>query len=81
MLHAYDLLTGQIATLDQLVAQTAEPSGLVIARLVTSLGIGQRLAACRASLSVCMFLSWRGRTTRSRCCASYLLVVHDVVNG
>jgi hypothetical protein len=27
------------------------------------------------------FPSWRGRTTRSRCCASYLLVVHDVVNG
>ena len=43
-LDAYDLLTTQIATLDQLVAQAAEPSGPVIARLMTIPGIGQRIA-------------------------------------
>jgi len=43
-LDAYDLLTGQIATLDELVAQAAEPFGPVIARLMTIPGIGPRLA-------------------------------------
>ena len=43
-LDAYDLLTGQIATLDQLVEQAAEPFAAVIARLVTIPGIGPRLA-------------------------------------
>ncbi len=43
-LGAYDLLTGQIATLDQLVEQAAEPFAAVIARLVTIPGIGPRLA-------------------------------------
>jgi transposase len=41
-LDAYDLLTGQIATLDQLVAAAA-PFGTVIGRLVTIPGIGQRI--------------------------------------
>ena len=44
-LDAYDLLTGQIATLDQLVEQAAEPFAAVIARLVTIPGIGPRIAA------------------------------------
>ena len=43
-LDAYDHLTAQIATLDQLVARAAEPFGAVIARLVTIPGIGQRVA-------------------------------------
>jgi len=43
-LDAYDHLTAQIATLDQLVAAAAEPFGAVIARLVTIPGIGQRVA-------------------------------------
>jgi transposase len=43
-LDAYDLLTGQIATLDELVARAAEPFDAVIARLVTIPGIGQRIA-------------------------------------
>src|SRR6266851_2095089 len=43
-LDAYDLLTGQIATLDQLVERAAEPFGAVIARLVTIPGIGPRIA-------------------------------------
>ncbi len=43
-LDAYDLLTGQIATLDQLVERAAEPFTAVIARLVTIPGIGPRLA-------------------------------------
>jgi transposase len=43
-LDAYDLLTGQIATLDELVAQAAEPFAAVIARLMTIPGIGPRLA-------------------------------------
>jgi len=43
-LDAYDLLTGQIATLDQLVERAAEPFDAVIARLVTIPGIGPRIA-------------------------------------
>ena len=43
-LDAYDHLTAQIATLDQLVAAAAGPFGAVIARLVTIPGIGQRVA-------------------------------------
>ena len=43
-LDAYDLLTGQIATLDELVERAAEPFGPVIARLVTIPGIGPRIA-------------------------------------
>ena len=43
-LDAYDLLTTQIATLDQLVATAAEPFEAVIARLVTIPGIGPRIA-------------------------------------
>src|SRR5215467_9562121 len=43
-LDAYDLLTGQIATLDQLVERAAEPFSAVIARLVTIPGIGPRIA-------------------------------------
>jgi transposase len=43
-LDAYDLLTTQIATLDQLVAKAAEPFEPVIARLMTIPGIGQRIA-------------------------------------
>jgi transposase len=43
-LDAYDLLTTQIATLDQLVATAAEPFEPVIARLMTIPGIGQRIA-------------------------------------
>jgi transposase len=43
-LDAYDLLTTQIATPGQLVAKAAEPSGPVIARLMTIPGIGQRIA-------------------------------------
>jgi transposase len=39
-LDAYDLLTTQIATLDQLVAQAAEPFEPVIARQMTIPGIG-----------------------------------------
>jgi transposase len=42
-LDAYDLLTGQIVTLDELVAQAAEPFGSVTARLMTIPGIGPRL--------------------------------------
>ncbi len=41
---AYDLLTGQIATRDQLVERAAEPFGAVIARLMTIPGVGQRIA-------------------------------------
>jgi hypothetical protein len=43
-LDAYDHLTAQIATLDELVAQAAAPFSAVIARLVTIPGIGQRTA-------------------------------------
>ena len=43
-LDAYDLLTGQIATLDQLVERAAEPFAAVIARLLTIPGIGPRIA-------------------------------------
>lgn len=43
-LDAYDLLTGQIATVDQLVERAAEPFSAVIARLVTIPGIGPRIA-------------------------------------
>jgi transposase len=43
-LDAYDHLTGQIAGLDELVAEAAAPFERVIARLVTIPGIGQRTA-------------------------------------
>lgn len=43
-LDAYDLLTGQIAALDQLVEQAAASFSAVIARLVTIPGIGPRTA-------------------------------------
>ena len=43
-LDAYDRLTGEIATLDQLVAVAAAPFEPVIARLVTIPGIGPRIA-------------------------------------
>ncbi len=43
-LDAYDLLTGQIAVLDQLVERAAEPFDAIIARLVTIPGIGPRIA-------------------------------------
>jgi integrase len=43
-LDAYGLLTGQIATLDELVERAAEPFAAVIARLVTIPGIGPRIA-------------------------------------
>jgi len=40
-LDAYDLLTGQIATLDQLVERAAGPFGAVIARRSPSPGSGR----------------------------------------
>jgi transposase len=43
-LDAYDRLTAEIATLDQLVAQAAAPFEAIIARLVTIPGIGPRIA-------------------------------------
>jgi len=43
-LDAHDHLTAQIAALDLLVAEAAEPFARVIARLVTIPGIGQRTA-------------------------------------
>ena len=43
-LDAYDRLTAQIATLDQLVAEAAAPFEAVITRLVTIPGIGPRIA-------------------------------------
>jgi transposase len=43
-LDAYDHLSGQIAELDVLVAQAAEPFAAIIARLVTIPGIGPRTA-------------------------------------
>jgi transposase len=43
-LDAHDHLTAQIAGLDELVAQAAEPFERLIARLVTIPGIGQRTA-------------------------------------
>jgi transposase len=43
-LDAYDLLTGQITTLDQLAGRAAEPFEAVIARLMTIPGIGRRIA-------------------------------------
>lgn len=43
-LDAYDHLTAQIATLDELVAMAVAPFEAVIARLVTIPGIGRRIA-------------------------------------
>ena len=43
-LGAYDHLTAQIATLDQLVAAAAAPFAALIARLITIPGIGRRTA-------------------------------------
>ena len=43
-LDAYDRLTSEIATLDQLVAAAAEPFAPVIAHLMTIPGIGPRIA-------------------------------------
>ena len=43
-LDAYDHLTAQIATLDELVAMVVAPFEAVIARLVTIPGIGRRIA-------------------------------------
>jgi transposase len=43
-LDAYDHLTAEIATLDQLVARAAEPFAAVIERLATIPGIGPRVA-------------------------------------
>jgi transposase len=43
-LDACDHLTGQIATLDELVAAAAAPFAAIIARLVTIPGVGQRTA-------------------------------------